>query len=158
MVPLPGKAIPRASLRQFIELAVNIPEQLPQVGQATCSRTANSPAAIRPLLTAPTPSKIEIRSTARPSGIRPAAIGPPETNIEGILTRMAAISMPGTILSQLGIKMAPSKAWARSMVSTESAINSREGKLQCMPACPMMMPSSTPMVLNSKGTPPASRI
>ncbi len=37
MVPLPGSAMPRASHRQFIELAVNMPEQLPQVGQAVFS-------------------------------------------------------------------------------------------------------------------------
>jgi len=33
-VPLKGSARPRASIRQFIELAVNRPEQEPQVGQA----------------------------------------------------------------------------------------------------------------------------
>ena len=33
-VPLPGSARPSASVRQFIELAVNMPEQEPQVGQA----------------------------------------------------------------------------------------------------------------------------
>jgi hypothetical protein len=32
--PLPGSDRPRASVRQFIELAVNMPEQEPQVGQA----------------------------------------------------------------------------------------------------------------------------
>ncbi len=37
MVPLPGSATPKASHRQFIELAVNMPEQLPQVGQAVSS-------------------------------------------------------------------------------------------------------------------------
>ena len=41
--PLPGSARPRASVRQFIEFAVNMPEHEPQVGQAersivlTCS-------------------------------------------------------------------------------------------------------------------------
>ena len=34
MVPLPGSDMPRASVRQFIVLAVYMPEQLPQVGQA----------------------------------------------------------------------------------------------------------------------------
>ncbi len=33
-VPLPGSDRPRASVRQFMELAVNMPEQDPQVGQA----------------------------------------------------------------------------------------------------------------------------
>ncbi len=34
MVPLPGSAIPIASQRTFIELAVNMPEQEPPEGQA----------------------------------------------------------------------------------------------------------------------------
>ncbi len=37
MVPLPGSAMPRASVRQFMEFAVNMPEQLPQVGHAVSS-------------------------------------------------------------------------------------------------------------------------
>ena len=41
-VPLPGKANPRASLRQFMELAVNMPEQEPQVGHAERSTSAIS--------------------------------------------------------------------------------------------------------------------
>ena len=35
--PLPGRDRPRASVRQFIEFAVNIPEQEPQVGHAAFS-------------------------------------------------------------------------------------------------------------------------
>ena len=34
MEPLPGKDKPNASVKQFIEFAVNIPEQEPQVGHA----------------------------------------------------------------------------------------------------------------------------
>ena len=65
--------------------------------------------------------------------------------------------MPGTILSQLGMQIMPSKQWAWTMVSTQSAISSREGSEYFMPPWPMAMPSSTPMVLKTKGTPPASR-
>ena len=36
-VPLPGRPMPMASVRQFIELAVNMPEQEPQPGQAVSS-------------------------------------------------------------------------------------------------------------------------
>ncbi len=36
MLPLPGSARPSASHRQFMLLAVNMPEQEPQVGQACC--------------------------------------------------------------------------------------------------------------------------
>ncbi len=38
--PLPGSASPSASVRQFIELAVNMPEHEPQVGQAERSTSA----------------------------------------------------------------------------------------------------------------------
>ena len=37
MVPLPGRARPMASVRQFMELAVNMPAQEPQVGQTVFS-------------------------------------------------------------------------------------------------------------------------
>ena len=40
--PLPGSDRPNASVRQFIELAVNMPEQEPQVGQADRSTVATS--------------------------------------------------------------------------------------------------------------------
>ena len=42
MLPLPGSARPSASVRQFIELAVNMPEHEPQVGQAERSITSVS--------------------------------------------------------------------------------------------------------------------
>jgi hypothetical protein len=35
----------------------------------------------------------------------PASIGPPETNTAGRLRRIAAISMPGVILSQLEMQV-----------------------------------------------------
>ena len=38
IVPLPGRARPKTSIKQFIELAVNIPEHEPQVGQAFFSK------------------------------------------------------------------------------------------------------------------------
>ena len=37
------------------------------------------------------------------------------------------MSMPGTILSQLGMQIMASKQWAAAIVSTQSAISSREG-------------------------------
>src|SRR5438094_942080 len=42
MVPFPGSDRPSASVRQFIELAVNMPEHEPQVGQAERSTSATS--------------------------------------------------------------------------------------------------------------------
>ena len=43
-MPLPGRAMPSASARQFMLLAVNMPEQLPQVGQAAFSISSSSSA------------------------------------------------------------------------------------------------------------------
>ena len=59
--------------------------------------------------------------------ILPASIGPPETNTAGILSRMAAISMPGVILSQLEMHTRASAQCAFTMYSTESAMISRDG-------------------------------
>ena len=55
MVPLPGNAMPSASLKQFMELAVNMPEQEPQVGQALCSSFFKSASVILPACNWPTP-------------------------------------------------------------------------------------------------------
>ncbi|OEV31022.1 hypothetical protein AN219_07420 [Streptomyces nanshensis] len=58
---------------------------------------------------------------------RPASMGPPETKTVGTLSRMAAISIPGVILSQLEMQISASAQCASTMYSTESAIRSREG-------------------------------
>ena len=57
----------------------------------------------------------------------PASIGPPETKMVGTFSRIAAISIPGVILSQFEMHTIASAQWALTMYSTESAINSREG-------------------------------
>ena len=148
--PLPGSARPNASARQFIELAVNIPEQEPQVGQASrsifeiCSSETELSAAITIAST---------KSYILPS-IFPASIGPPETKITGIFRRMAAIIIPGVILSQLDIQTIASARCALHMYSTLSAITSRDGSEYNIPSCPMAIPSSTAMVLNSAAKQP----
>ena len=157
MVPLPGSAMPSASHKQFMEFAVNIPLQLPHVGHAADSSSASRASSIVPATRAPTPSNTEMRSTVRPLRSMPACIGPPERKIVGRFTRAAPMSIPGTILSQFGMQIMASKQCARAIVSTASAMSSREGNEYRIPSCPMMMPSSTPIVLNSNGTPPASR-
>ena len=157
-VPLVGSAMPRASQRQFMLLAVNMPEQEPQVGQPAFSRASSSSAERCPLCLAAAPMKTSIRSTVLPSAVLPASIGPPLTKTVGMLQRMAPMSMPGTILSQLGMQTMPSKQWACSIVSTESAMISRLGREYFMPVWPMAMPSSTPIVLKTNGTPPAARM
>ena len=62
IVPFPGSPIPSASVRQFIELAVNIPAQEPTPGQAHPSASLSSSIVISPTLAFPTYSKTLIRS------------------------------------------------------------------------------------------------
>jgi hypothetical protein len=138
VVPLPGSASPIASVRQFIELAVNIPEQEPHVGQAASSSDSSSASDTEGSAAATIES---IRSSLRmadgvtgPFDISvlamtfPASIGPPDTNTVGMLSRIAAISIPGVILSQLETQISASAQCALTMYSTESAISSRDGR------------------------------
>ncbi len=110
-----------------MELAVNMPAQEPQVGQALASMASSRASVISPLCTLPTPSKTVMRSLEEPSGLVPASIGPPVTKMVGTFTRRAPMIMPGVILSQLGMQMSASKQWAMAMVSTASAMSSRLG-------------------------------
>ena len=141
-----------------MELAVNMPEQEPQVGQADFSiwsLSASDTCGSALCRMASTRSSLITRSA---SLVLPASIGPPETNTVGMLSRSAAISMPGVILSQLEMQTMASAQCALTMYSTESAIRSREGSEYSMPPWPMAMPSSTAMVLNSLATAPAFSI
>src|SRR5690606_6250986 len=125
--PLPGRLSPRASVRQFMELAVNMPEQEPQVGQAERSMRATSSS--ETLSSAAwTIASTRSSATSLPANlVLPASIGPPETNTTGMLRRNAAISMPGVILSQLEMHTRASAQWALTMYSTLSAMMSRDG-------------------------------
>ncbi len=132
VVPLPGSDSPIASVRQFIEFAVNIPEQDPHVGHAfssisaSCSSdTLGSADAIIGLIRSSFSGSPD--SVTSPGRIRPASIGPPDTNTVGMFSRSAAISMPGVILSQLDTQTSASAQCALTMYSTESAISSRLG-------------------------------
>ena len=100
-----------------------MPEHDPQPGQAQRSISAISSslhASSAPITMA------SIRSTLRSRNF-PASIGPPDTKTVGMLSRMAAISMPGVILSQLEMQTMASILWALAMYSTLSAMISREG-------------------------------
>jgi len=147
-----------------MELAVNMPEHEPQVGQAlrSTSATSASEAAASAAMTMASirSSFLNVRAwvPGAASLTLPASIGPPETNTTGMLTRMAAISMPGVILSQLEMHTMASAQWALTMYSTLSAMMSRLGSEYNMPSWPMAIPSSTAMVLNSLATPPAASI
>ena len=114
-----------ASVRLFMELAVNMPLQQPHPGQARFSTSASSwslTVGSAPLIMA------AMRSRFSPLYC-PASMGPPETNTAGMLSLMAAMSMPGVILSQLEMHIIASALWAFTMYSTESAMMSRLGRL-----------------------------
>ena len=83
MVPLPGSARPSASIRQFIELAVNIPEQDPQVGHAERSISAENSSVMRGSAAAIMASTRSTERTRSPCCTLPASMGPPETKIGG---------------------------------------------------------------------------
>ena len=117
--PLPGSARPSASVRQFIELAVNMPEQEPQVGQA--ERSIDCDVLVGDLVVGRGDHGVD-RGRA-PAACRrrialPASIGPPETKTVGMFSRSAAISMPGVILSQLEMQTMASAQCALTMYST----------------------------------------
>jgi hypothetical protein len=125
---LPGSERPIASVRQFIEFAVNIPEHEPQVGQADSSMrwmSASETFSFTASLIASTRSSE--RTVPSTSVARPASMGPPETKTVGMLRRRAASSIPGVILSQFEMQTRASAQCALTMYSTESAMMSREG-------------------------------
>ena len=86
----------------------------------------------------------------------PGSMGPPVTKIVGRSSRAAAISIPGTILSHEQSITMPSKRLASTISSTDAAITSRSGRIECIPL-PWAMPSHGATVLNSAAAPPASR-
>ena len=86
-----------------MELAVNMPEQEPQVGHAECSMVSTS-ASLTVGSAAATMASISSTARILPLMLTlPDSIGPPETNTVGMLIRSAAISTSGVILSQLEI-------------------------------------------------------
>jgi hypothetical protein len=79
-----------------------MPEQEPQVGQAS-ARLGDLLVADTLVVGAATMASTRSSLWTLPfeHTTLPASIGPPETNTAGMLSRSAAISMPGVILSQL---------------------------------------------------------
>ena len=104
-----------------------MPEHEPQVGHAERSIVATS-SSVMLSSAAATIASIRSSECSLPSSTTlPASIGPPETNTAGTLSRSAAISMPGVILSQLEMHTIASAQWALTMYSTLSAMRSRLG-------------------------------
>ena len=106
-----------------MELAVNIPEHDPHVGHPFSSSILTVSSLT---VSSAESTMMSMRSSGR-SPRRPASMGPPDTNIAGMLSRMAAMSIPGVTLSQLDMHTIASALWALTIYSTESAMRSRDG-------------------------------
>ena len=92
--------MPIASSKQFMELAVNIPEQEPHPGQGVILVIFNSSSLHFPTEYAPTASKTLFRSIGFKSVID-ESIGPPETKMDGRLSLALAINIPGRFCHSL---------------------------------------------------------
>ncbi len=73
----PSRLIPRASPTLAIVLAVNMPAQLPSVGQALRSMRPSSSSVSEPAALAPTASNTLTMSSASPAAPRPGRMLPP---------------------------------------------------------------------------------
>src|SRR3954469_22861391 len=151
----PGRGMPRASPTAAMVFAVYIPPQAPSPGQIARSMRSTSSRVILPARHAPTASKASMIVTSRPSTC-PGMIEPAYRNTDARSSRAAAISIPGSDLSQPARSTDPSSRSAIITVSTLSAMTSRDTSEKCMPSCPMEMPSETEIVPNSSGYPPAA--
>ena len=98
-VPLVGRAMPSASHRQFMLLAVNMPEHEPQVGQPAHSNASRSSALSLPPCLAAAALNTSIRSVARRCRCRSMspgcsrAMGPPAA-ASGLTCPMQAPAVP----------------------------------------------------------------
>ena len=106
--PQPGRLMPRASARQLMVLAVPSMEQVPTPGRAASSIFINSSSVSLPVWVRPISSRMSVRVIASMSLYFPGSMGPPGMTMAGMFSLMAAISMPGTILSQPGSITMPS--------------------------------------------------
>ena len=151
----PGIDIPMASATEAMVLAVYMPPQAPSPGQMARSMASTSARDILPAAQAPTASNasmiVTVRSEPSESLAIPGRIEPAYRKTEARSSRAAAMSIPGSDLSQPASRTDPSRRSAIITVSTESAMTSRDTSEKCIPSCPIAMPSDTEMVPNSNG-------
>ena len=152
----PGSDMPIASATDAMVLAVYMPPQAPSPGQIARSMRSTSSRLMSPRAQAPTASKASmiVTSFSVPSvELDPARRDRArvEEHADARSRRAAAMSMPGSDLSQPASSTEPSRRSACMTVSTESAMTSRETSEKCMPSWPIEMPSETEMVPNSSG-------
>ena len=110
-------------------LAVPYMEQVPQEKQMFSFRRVNSSSEMAPLRRSPMDSFRSGVTKVRPSSDSKGTIEPAVRNMQGLFNDAAAMSMPGTILSQAQRNANPSKEWAFTMASMEPAISSLWGRM-----------------------------
>ena len=144
-----------------MEFAVPRNWQEPGPAAAAFSSSRKSSSLISPVLASSDASMTEAMSILSPPNAFHLAkgldtMGPPFTRMAGMSNLAAAMSMPGTILSQEPSRTSASMGCALTMASTSPAMSSRVGRMYRMPSCICARPSQAPMTPNSTGVPPAS--
>ncbi len=128
MVADPKGARPQASRKHPMVLAVPIMEQVPGDAQKRSCQERKVGSSISWLRIFPMASLRSEVTTVR-SSIRQGSMAPAVRKMVGRFSRMAAMSMPGMILSHEQSITMPSKPWALTMASTEEAMRSRMGRI-----------------------------
>ena len=148
---MPGTVRPSASETLAMVLAVYMLAQEPLPGSATHSSSVSSSRLILPVECAPIASYTSWIVTSRPRK-QPGRIEPPYANTDGRSSRIIAIIIPGRVLSQPAIVIRASMRSAWTTSSTESAIQSREGREARIPSVPIAIPSETEIVWKTSGS------
>ncbi len=159
IVPFPGSAMPSASHRQFIVLAVNMPEHEPQVGQPVSSSSLSSSSVSLPELVRrhalEDGDQVDGLARRRPAGLhRPAA----DEDRRDVAAHRGHQHAGDDLVAVGDADHAVEAVGLDHRLDGVGDDLAADGSEYFMPAWPMAMPSSTPMVLNTKARrPPRGR-
>ena len=123
--PVPGMAMPSASLTQAMVEAVPITMQVPLVGARRPLKTSISSSSIVPARWAAHNLRQSVQAPNSSPLWWPTSIGPVISMMAGTSALAAAISWAGTVLSQPPISTMESIGWARIISSVSIAIRLR---------------------------------
>src|ERR1700742_4075861 len=100
MAAEPGNCIPKASVREFIVVAVPIVLQYPTDGAEDATSLTNPASSISPFASNSLAFEIMVPEPVRSPRNHPFNIGPTDRAIAGIFTVAAPIRQAGVVLSQ----------------------------------------------------------
>ncbi len=158
MVAEPDKAMPMASVRICIVLAVPMTGQAPGPGHEHSSISRRSCSLMRFSGRAPNTASFTSGANTVPSRHFPTSIGPPVTMMEGKFTLIAPMRWPGIMLSHDASRTKPSNKCTMDMISIDAARTSRIASSYFMFSVPMAILPQVANKPNSKGTPPACQM